>query len=288
MQPSLPQEHLHSVPEPETNAADADADADDDEVRVATHVQAGAAALYIDTDNQSPLLVQPLLNTLGEHLDVPIAEITIAGNNVGKRLDQWRDQLTENEPAVCLEVLDVPARKEAADIALILELGSNLGRHIDERHLIIVMSRDALLIGAAEQARARGARVLLAYGDSAMPSSENSELTTLLLPSLSKSRSVIQAATQPVTQPAIQPAPDSAINTLSSIVPTVDSNSVVSVVAGLHQMCPEQPGGGYQPTHVGQALVKLGFAGAAARKKFLKSVPNLVTRGEGAEKRLVF
>ena len=266
--------------------------ADDDQCRMTTNVQPGAAALYIDTDNQSPLLVQPLLNTLDDHLNVPIAEITIAGNNVGKRLDQWRDHLTQTETAIGLRVLEVPARKEAADIALILELGANLGRHIDERQLVIVMSRDALLIGAAEQARARGARVLLAYGDSAMPSSENSELTTLLLPSLSKARSVIQATTPPETQPATQSASqsaaDSALNTLSGIVPMVDSNSVASVVAGLRQMCPKQPGGGYQPTHVGQALAKLGFVDAAARKKFLKSVPNLVARGAGAEKRLVF
>jgi hypothetical protein len=269
---SLPQDHLRAVPESESAAAMVD----DNQPRASTDLAQGTAALYVDTDNQSAQLAQPLLKALADDLNVPVAEITVAGNNVGKRLDQWRNQLADSDPELRVHVLDVPAHKEAADIALILDLGANLGRHIDEGHLVIVMSRDELLIGAAEQVRTRGARVLLAYGDSATPSSENSALTTLLLPTVPKPRQV----TTPVDV--------SLAGTLPQTAPTVDTNSVASVVAGIHQMCLEQPGGGYQPTDVGQALVKLGFVDASARRAFLQSVPNLVSRGKAGDKRLLF
>lgn len=269
-------EHLHAVPK-----ADSPVTVEDEQpAGVSASASQGGAVLYIDTDNQSAQLGKPLLDALGDHFNRPIAAVVIAGNNAGKRLDQWQALFAENDPAVPVQVLDVPPRKEAADIALIMQLGSNLEQHIRERQLVIVMSRDHFLIGAAEQARSRGARVLLAYGDSAIPSCEHCELTTLLLPSISKS-----PPTTP-TAPAGEAVETSA--KISTVVPKVDRNSVQSVVAGLRQMCPEQAGGGFQATHVGQALAKMGFSDAKDRKQFLKSVPNLTTRGEASKKRLLF
>jgi len=47
-----------------------------------------------------------------------------------------------------------------------MEPGANLDHHIRQQSIVIVVSRDGLLIQAAEQAKDRGARVLLAYVES--------------------------------------------------------------------------------------------------------------------------
>ena len=286
-----PPDHLHAVPKPEpepnTDPAglpqfdlfglETPAPPPQSESAPAEH----GAALYIDADNQSPQLATPLLNALTDNLKVPITRVTIAGNNAGKQIDQWYIRLSDADPDLDIHVLDVPTRKDAADIALILELGANLERAIREQQLLIVMSRDEILIGAAEQAKARGARVMLAYADSSIPSAGNAELTTLLLPTVTKP--------QPNKPPAATPKPTQAktADKMSTTVPKVDKNSVTSVLAGLREMCPEQPGGGYQSTHVGQALHKFGFD-AKARKQFLTQVPNLGTRGKAQNKVLLF
>jgi hypothetical protein len=59
------------------------------------------------------------------------------------------------------------------------------------------------------------------------------------------------------------------------------------VLAKLRRMCAQQPGGGYSPSDVGQALSKLGYD-KAARKRFLKSVPGVTLRGTGPNKVLEF
>jgi len=242
-----------------------------------------ATVLYVDADNQSPALATPLLNTLIEVFTARISAITIAGNNLGKQVDCWHKHLIDHDPDLAIRTLTLPSRKEAADIALILELGANLERHIREQSLVIIMSRDDLLIGAAEQAQTRGARVLLAYADSTIPSPGHADLTTLLLPSVSKT----PARKPPVTPPPPAKPIAKPATTISSEVPPVDKTSVASVVAALRTMCPEQPGGGYTATHVGQALAKMDFD-AKARKQFLKTVPNLSTKGTGSEKLLLF
>lgn len=284
-----PPDHLHAVPEPEPDTDPAGLPQFDLfglEIPASPPQRDSAptkhgAALYIDADNQSAQLVTPLLNALTDNLKVPITRVTIAGNNAGKQIDQWRTRLSAADPDLDVHILDVPTRKDAADIALILELGASLEWAIHQQQLLIIMSRDEILIGAAEQAKARGARVMLAYADSRIPSSGNAELTTLLLPTVTKPQ-----ANKP---PAALPKPTQAITAdkMSTTVPKVDKSSVNSVLAGLRQMCPEQPGGGYQSTHVGQALQKFGFD-AKARKTFLASVPNLGTRGKAQNKVLLF
>jgi hypothetical protein len=275
------QTHLRIVPEPPVDGDELPDDDWEEPQTIDAYPDNGvrrATVLYIDADNQSPQLATPLLNTLIEVFTAQITAITIAGNNLGKQVDCWHRHLIDHDPDLAIRTLTLPSRKEAADIALILELGTHLEHHIREQSLVIIMSRDDLLIGAAEQAKARGARVLLAYADSAIPSPGNADLTTLLLPSISKSPAKKPLVTTPLAKPA---------TTISSEVPTVDKTSVASVVAALHKMCPEQPGGGYTASHVGQALAKLDFD-AKARKQFLKTVPNLSTKGTGSKKLLLF
>ena len=280
------QTHLRIVPEP---PVDGDELPDDDWQEAQTidaYPDNGlrrATVLYIDADNQSPQLATPLLNTLIEVFTAQITAITIAGNNLGKQVDCWHRHLSDHDPDLAIRTLTLPSRKEAADIALILELGTNLERHIREQSLVIIMSRDDLLIGAAEQAKARGARVLLAYADSSIPSPGHADLTTLLLPTVSKTPAKKTPAATPVaTRAAAKPA-----ITISTEVPPVDKTSVPSVLAALRKMCPKQIGGGYTATHVGQALAKLDFD-AKARKQFLKTVPNLGAKGTGSSKLLLF
>jgi hypothetical protein len=83
-------------------------------------------------------------------------------------------------------LLEVSSRKQAADITLMMELGAHLDRHIHERERVIIVSRDELLISAAEYAQSRGCTVFIAYADSEIPTARSTRLTTLLLPAIAK------------------------------------------------------------------------------------------------------
>lgn len=237
------------------------------------------AVIYIDADNQSPQLAGPLLDTLADTFGVNITDVMIAGNNSGRQVDCWCEQLSAAAPALSLQTLHVPAQKEAADIALMLALGANLDRHFQQQELVIILSRDELLNRAGEQASDRGIRVLLAYADSNIPNAGNSRLSTILLPAVN--RATVGAGKEKKPAPPDRGTPEPAE------APAVNKNSIPSVLAALRKMCPEQPGGGYSATHVGQSLAKLDFD-QKGRKAFLKSVPNLGTRGSGAHKVLIF
>ena len=266
---------LHAVPLSAGNAGVGESDQASGDVAPTTEPGSlRAVSLFIDADNQSPRVVAPLFEALAGHLGARVVEITVAGNNLGKQVEQWYRQLSRDALAVVPRLLEVPARKEAADIALVLALGADLERHIVQHNLVIVVSRDELLIEAAEQASERGCRVLLAYADSSTPTACNAALSTLLLPVVNKAQTAVKPA-KPT--PAKPPDP----------VPSIDRDSVPSVLKALREMCTEQPGGGYTTTSVGQSLAKLGFD-QKARKAFLKRVPKLATRGEGAGKLLIF
>lgn len=232
-----------------------------------------SVALYIDADNQSPQCAKALVSLLREDFDARVVSATIAGNNHGQQIDSWRDELLSEVPDLVVHALAVPHRKQAADVALLMALGADLERHIREREVLVIVSRDDLVIGAAEQAKARGCRTLVAYADSEIPTARNPHLTTLLLPASAKA-SMVAAPAATVTPPArpLAQAPDDA---------------VASVVAQLRTICKKKPGGGYDASDVGQALAKLGYD-KTARARFLASVPGLKKRGTGPTLTLVF
>jgi hypothetical protein len=161
----------------------------------------------------------------------------------------------------------------------LMALGADLERHLRERTVIVIVSRDDLLIGAAEQAKARGCRTLIAYADGDVATARNAHLTTLLLPALPKPL--------PVTSriPIVALAPTAKMPAQAST--QTPSDEVESVLARVRDMCAKKPGGGYSATDVGQALSKLGYD-KAARARFLASVPGLVKRGTGSGLTLVF
>ena len=261
---------MNTPPPDETAAAD---------VSDISGVSLTSVALYIDADNQSPRCADALLNLFRTEFEARIVSATIAGNNKGQQIDNWRAELLSAVPDLEVHALAAPHRKQGADIALLMALGADLERHIRQREVVVIVSRDDLVIGAAEQAKARGCRTLIAYADCEIPTARNPHLTTLLLPALPKASPVappapVKASVAPVTQPARAPA-------------QTPNGSVASVVAQLRTMITKKPGSGYAASDVGQALFKLGYD-KAARERFLASLPGLTVRGTGANKILVF
>ena len=240
-----------------------------------------AVALYVDADNQAPHCAKSLVGMLRTDFDARVVSATIAGNNQGQQIDGWRDELVAALPDLVVHRLLAPHRKQGADVALLMALGADLERHIREREVLVIVSRDDLVIGAAEQAKARGCRTLIAYADGEITTARNPHLATLLLPALAKPISV--AAPAPVVLTA---APATKAPPIRAQAQT-PNGAVASVLAQLRGMCTQQPGGGYKATDVGQALFKLGYD-KPARARFLASVPGLKKRGAGPNLVLVF
>jgi hypothetical protein len=111
-----------------------------------------------------------------------IKTAVVAGNNHGKEIERWRQALTQEIPNIELCLRDVSPRKQAADIALIMELGANLERHRHEGPRVAIVSRDELLISAAEHAKLSGCQVVIAYGYIEHPPARSTQLMTLILP----------------------------------------------------------------------------------------------------------
>lgn len=243
-------------------------------------VPQASVALYIDADNQSPQCAKALLGLLRTDFEARVVSATIAGNNHGQEISSWRDELVSALPDLVVNPLTAPHRKQGADVALLMALGAELERHIREREVVVIVSRDDLVIGAAEQAKARGCKTLVAYADGENSTARNPLLTTLLLPAVVKPISVVHpapAAVAAVTRP--QPVHPTS--------PPAPNDGAATVLAQVRGMCTQQPGGGYSATDVGQALSKLGYD-KAARARFLASVPELKKRGTGVNLVLVF
>jgi hypothetical protein len=235
-----------------------------------------SVAFYIDADNQSSQCVKALIDLFICDPGMRVISAAIAGNNHGKEIECWRHGLVSEVPDINLRLLDVCSRKQAADIALIMELGANLERHINERERVVIVSRDEFLIGAAEHAKSRGCMAFISYANSEIPVARSTQLTTFLLPAIAK----------PLPYPATPVDQDQKTVTPKLISPPISTDA--TVLAKLRQMCQQQPGGGYGASDVGQVLLTLGFNTKAAREKFLKSIPGLKKRGTGPDKILVF
>jgi hypothetical protein len=227
----------------------------------------------VDADNQSAQCAAPLLALFRTALTARIISATIAGNNLGQKIDDWRSALLAEIPDLAIRALPALHRKNGADIALLMALGAALETHLHEQALVVIVSRDDLLIGAAEQAKARGCKTLIAYADSDLQAARNTQLTTLLLPALTKPVSVVQPP------PVVVQAANSAAPVHP--VPQAAGKDAQAVLARLRDLCQRQPGGGYSATQVGQALSKLGYD-KAARARFLASAPGLKKKGSGA------
>lgn len=233
-----------------------------------------AATLYVDADNQPALCANSLASLLKEDLGWRVTQVVVAGNNHGGELDKWRRELESGFPESEPTIIEVSLRKHAADLALVMEIGRNLDRHLRAGERLLIVSRDDLLIGAAEYAKSRGCAVIVAYVRSENVAVRSTQLGTLILPGLAGSPVPVESALPPM--PSGVTAPQSLAETVGL------------VTSRIREMCPAEPGGGFSATAVGQALATLGFDTKAKRDQFLKSVPGLKEQGEGPNKRLTF
>jgi hypothetical protein len=103
--------------------------------------------LYIDGDNQSSTLAQDLLNKIDNIIDTPSELYTyIFCNHLGV-LENWESELSD----FCKEINPtfVPFVKNAADLTLVMTVGFNIQKHIDNYDTVIIVSRDQMLINFA-------------------------------------------------------------------------------------------------------------------------------------------
>lgn len=254
---------------------------DDDPDRWAADASPGDAvqvALYIDADNQSSQSAGALVDLLHHGLGAHIARATIAGNSDGKVGAGWSVALRKHVPDLPIKAIVVPCRKDAADAALILALGADLAEHLRLGVRVVMVSRDALLLAAATQAKSEGCRIYVAYADCEMPTARSSALTTLLLPAVS-------SATVSMDHPPVVAVAPKAPSTNATPQPPSD---IAKIVAQVRSMCKQQPGGGYSTTDVGQALSKIGYKTPAERKRVIAAFPGIREKGAHPNKLLLF
>ena len=272
--------------------------------------QAGrTATFYIDADNQLPNCAHALVQMSADLALGPLQAI-VAGNNCNGRLDGWCEELRWSAPAITLERIQVPARRQAADVALIMALGANLAEHLARQDLLVIVSRDESLISAAEWAKAKGCASLTAYSTTAPPGAQDALLPSVLLPVLDrplappKPRAISSppasvtakhpvrlgpAATKSAPPPPI-PAKTSATPPAAPAKPTKPAKPITKaqeVMTILRAQCKLTANGGYSANEIGQALQKLGYD-AKARRQFLSQTPGISVVGKGTNKCYIF
>ncbi|MBK5938756.1 hypothetical protein CCR96_05705 [Halochromatium roseum] len=233
-----------------------------------------AVALYIDADNQPAHCAKPLVALCRADFSARIIAATVAGNHLGQKIDGWCEALLAEQPDLAIQALAVPPRKDGADIALLMALGADLEGHLRDQVLVIMVSRDDLLIGAAEHAKARGCKTLIAYADSDLQTARHSQLTTLLLPVPNNKPTAVAASTPTAPSASESPSPNT-------------QGEVQALLHELRSLCQPQPGGGYPAGIVGHALAKLGYD-KAARTRFLTTTPGIRKQGSGASLTYLF
>jgi len=244
-----------------------------------TPVSAARAVFYVDADNQSSQCAAELVSLFGAHPGVRGLSAVIAGNNSGSEIDAWARELRAADPQIEIRSLHVPRRSQAADVALIMELGARLEGHAERGDLLVVVSRDDLLVGAAEHAKARGCRAVAAYADSAPPAARSSRVATILLPAVEKTQLQVAARSFPVGC-GLDPLPSEEMIVDQGLGPQSDP---ALVLAALRTLCRRNCAGLYPAGEVGQALATLGFD-AKARSAFLASVPGIRAKGKASKK----
>lgn len=233
-------------------------------------------ALYIDADNQSSQLATALVELLRDGFGARIVHATIAGNSDGRVSAGWSATLRKQISELPIDTIVVPCRKDAADAALILALGSHLADHIRLGTRVVLVSRDALLLAAAERAKAAGCRIYAAYSESGTPTVRSPGIATLLLPAVPGSAAQADG-----------PAPVAIVPKAPPEAPPPKAD-LARVVAQVKAMCKPLPEGGYSTTDVGQALAKIGYKTPVERKRILATFPGLQEQGTHHRKRLLF
>lgn len=243
---------------------------------IETNATAGKALVFIDADNQTPALAKPLLHFL-TGIGRRAGRVCIAGNGSGDRVKGWQTALQEIEPEVLIAAHVAPMRKQSADVRLMFELATLYHGQPDAQAVVLIVSRDDLLLAAAEALHGRGHHVLIAVGASAPAAPLATELPVVVLPQPQAASSQPIQKEAAVLAEANQPAAPI----------EVDSRLVNAAITKIRQTLSQSKGGGYAASAVGQVLSQMGYD-KATRARIVKAIPNLKETGVGADKRLVF
>ena len=231
--------------------------------------------LFVDADNQAPMLAATLarfLKSIGRNS----AKAIVAGNSSGDRVRNWESALRGALPDIDVSCHVAPLRKQSADVRLMFELALFYHGQPDSSVLLVVFSRDDLLVAAAECLVERGHNVMLAVG---AVQNGTSLLTDVPV--------VVLATPQQVATVSATPQPPVPQVISSPLLAKADAQLVTAVVAKIRQQLKPNKQGGYAASAVGQVLSQLGHD-KATRTRIVKQIPNLKEVGAGSDKRLVF
>ncbi len=233
--------------------------------------------LFVDADNQSPILASTLskfLRTIGRDS----AKAIVAGNGVGDRVRNWEESLTEALPGIEISCHVAPNRKQSADVRLMFELARFYHAQPDPSSLLIVFSRDELMVAATEFLVELGHSAMLVVGASASSNALHTDVPFVVLTTPQQIGST--SSTTPTAQPVAPPAATQNQN-------KIDTQTVLKAVTAIRQKLSPNKQGGYAASAVGQVLAQLGHD-KATRSKIVSQIQNLQEVGTGSEKRLIF
>jgi hypothetical protein len=236
--------------------------------------------LFIDADNQAPILATTLtrfLKTIGR----TSAKAIVAGNGVGDRVKQWETSLKDALPDIDVSCHVAPLRKQSADVRLMFELAQYYHGQPDPAVLLVVLSRDDLLVAAAECLVQRGHNAMIVLGSASNGSSLVTDVPVVVLASPQQVATASVATAAPPAMP-VQTAP-----VVSPPAAKVANQLVATAINKIRQQLKPSNQGGYAATAVGQVLSQLGHD-KATRVKIVKQIPNLKEVGKGPEKQLIF
>lgn len=235
----------------------------------------GRAHLFIDADNQSPSLAKPLMRFLA-NVGLGTAHIFIAGNGSGDRGNGWQSALDEVSLDLPVTTHKAPMRKQSADVRLLFELAPFYHREPDTVAVVLIVSRDDLLLAAAEALHSQGHKVLVAVGAAAPALPLASELPVVVLPQ--PHPAATQTPQRAFAAAELKPAASG---------PDLDAQIVKAAITRIRQTLSPSQGGGYAASAVGQVLSQMGYD-KTMRTLIVKAIPNLRETGVGSDKRLVF
>ena len=202
----------------------------------------------------------------------------IAGNGVGDRVRNWETSLKDALPGTEVTSHIAPNRKQSADVRLMFELARFCHMHPDPASLLIVFSRDELMVAATEYLVELGHCAMLVVGASPSGNALHTDVPFVVLTTPQQVTSPPAAA--PVVQPTVAPEVTQNQN-------KVDTQTVSKAVTTIRQKLSPNKQGGYAASAVGQVLAQLGHD-KATRIKIVAQIPNLKEVGIGSDKRLIF
>lgn len=230
--------------------------------------------LFVDADNQPSILAAPLARFL-KNIGRTSVKAIVAGNGMGDRVRSWELSLGEVLPDVEVSCHVAPLRKQSADVRLMFELAPYYHGQPDASVLIVIVSRDDLLVAAAECLVQRGLNTMIVVGAAANGTALVTDVPVVVLATPHQVQSPLVAATASAAPLAAVP------------VVKAENQVLVTAIKAIRKSLKPNQQGGYAASAVGQVLAQLGHD-KATRAKLVKQLPNLKEVGVGPEKRLIF